>query len=198
MGNLKSVSNCLKYLNIKNIVTDNPRVIMNANGIILPGVGAFKDAMIQLRKKNLIDVIYKIVDEGKPLLGICLGLQLLYSRSSEMGETKGLNIIEGDVIEFDKAKVDKVPHIGWNNVKFQDLNHFLIEDIPDNSFFYFANSYYVISKKSNYCIGLTRYRDIEFSSIVGRNHIIATQFHPEKSSKNGIKICQNFINYCKK
>jgi len=198
MGNLKSISKCLKHLNINAIITDNPKIIMNANGIILPGVGAFGDAMAYLKEKKLINVIYDAVDNGKPLFGVCLGLQLLFSISFEMGKTKGLDLIKGKVIAFEKAKVDKIPHIGWNNVKFQEKNHFLIEGIPDNSYFYFVHSFYTIPEKMDYSIGLTRYGKVEFSSIIGKEHLIATQFHPEKSSKNGIKIYQNFINFCKK
>ncbi|MFW9939013.1 MAG: imidazole glycerol phosphate synthase subunit HisH [Candidatus Thorarchaeota archaeon] len=198
MGNLKSISKCLKYLNVNSFITDNPNLIKDSNGIILPGVGAFKNAMRNLKEKDLVNLIEDVVKEGKPILGICLGLQLLCSKSFEMGETKGLDLIKGKVVAFEKTKVEKIPHIGWNNVKFQDMNHFLVEGIPDNSFFYFVHSFYAVPKKSEYSIGLTDYGKMQFSSIVGKNHIIATQFHPEKSSKNGIKLYQNFINFCKK
>ncbi|MFX1558303.1 MAG: imidazole glycerol phosphate synthase subunit HisH, partial [Promethearchaeota archaeon] len=118
MGNLKSISKCLKYLNVNSLITDNPKLIKASNGIILPGVGAFKNAMRNLKEKDLVNLIEDVVKEGKPILGICLGLQLLYSKSFEMGETKGLDLIKGKVVAFEKTKVEKIPHIGWNNVKF--------------------------------------------------------------------------------
>jgi glutamine amidotransferase len=198
MGNLKSIYKCFKHLNIEAIISDNSKVILNADGVILPGVGAFKDAIKNLEKKQLIDILYQVVDEGKPLFGICLGLQLLLSKSYEMGETNGIDLIEGIVVAFDKEDVDKIPQIGWNNVQFQNFNHFLVKEIPDNSFFYFVHSYYVIPKNNENILGLTKYGNIEFSSIISKDNIVGTQFHPEKSSENGIKMYQNFINFCKK
>ncbi|MFX1410193.1 MAG: imidazole glycerol phosphate synthase subunit HisH [Promethearchaeota archaeon] len=198
MGNLKSIYNCLKHLNINAIITDDPKIILDTNGIILPGVGAFKDAMKYLREKGLIEVINQIIEEDKPLFGICLGLQLLYSKSFEMGETNGLDIIKGKVIAFDRAKVGKVPQIGWNNVKFKNPEHFLLKGIKDNSFFYFVHSFFGIPENKDYILGLTKYRETEFCSIFSTNNIVATQFHPEKSSKNGIRIFQNFIDFCRK
>ncbi|MFW9951352.1 MAG: imidazole glycerol phosphate synthase subunit HisH, partial [Candidatus Thorarchaeota archaeon] len=116
MGNLKSIQKCLNYLDVQNIITADPKVIIEADGIILPGVGAFGVAMKNLLQKNLIEVINQIALEKKPLLGICLGLQLLFSKSEEMGEFEGLNLINGNVTIFPKKVVVKIPHIGWNNV----------------------------------------------------------------------------------
>ena len=198
MGNLKSVYKCLKYLNVNSSITSDPNTILNADGVILPGVGAFGDAIKHLKEKNLIDIIHQLVNEGKPLLGICLGLQLLFGTSSEMGSFKGLDLIKGDVILFDVSKVIKVPHIGWNNVDIQNLDHFLIQGIPNQSYFYFVHSFYSVPKNEENILGLTKYGDTEFCSIASRDNVIATQFHPEKSSKYGIKIYQNFIDFCKK
>jgi len=198
MGNLKSIYKCLKYLNTDAIISDNPRIINDADGVILPGVGAFRDAMKRLNEKNLIDLIHQITNEGKPIFGICLGLQILLSKSFEMGETEGLNIIKGTVVAFDKLKVEKVPQIGWNNVKFQCLDHFLVQEIENNSFFYFVHSFYGIPEKQENILGLTEYRKFEFCSMVCKDNVVATQFHPEKSSKNGIRIYQNFLDFCKK
>lgn len=198
MGNLKSIYKCLKYLNTDAIITDNPRIINDADGVIFPGVGAFRDAMKRLNEKNLIEIIHQITSEGKPIFGICLGLQLLLTRSFEMGETEGLNIIRGKVVAFDKLKVKKVPQIGWNSVKFQNLDHFLVQGIKNNSFFYFVHSFYGIPENQQNILGLTEYRRFEFCSMVCKDNVIATQFHPEKSSKNGIRIYQNFLEFCKK
>ena len=198
MGNLKSISKLLQYLNVKSIITSKKKEILNADGVILPGVGAFGDAMNHLKEKNLIPIINDIDSENKPLFGICLGQQLLFSKSYEMGEHEGLDLIKGSVISFDLEKVNKVPQIGWNSVEFKNTDHYLIQDIPDNSYFYFVHSFYVIPDNKNNILGSTQYGDIEFSSIVFKDNIIGTQFHPEKSSKDGIKMYQNFIEYCKK
>ena len=198
MGNLKSVYKCLKYLNVNSSITSDPNVILNADGVILPGVGAFGDAIKHLKEKNLIDIIHQLVNEGKPLLGICLGLQLLFGTSSEMGSFKGLDLIKGDVILFEVSKVIKVPHIGWNNVVIQNLDHFLIQGIPNQSYFYFVHSFYSVPKNEENILGLTKYRDVEFCSIAFKDNVIATQFHPEKSSKHWIMIYKNFVDFCKK
>jgi glutamine amidotransferase len=197
MGNLKSIYKCLRHLGIEAMITDNPDVILDSDGVILPGVGAFGDAMKHLKEKNLIQIIRQLVNNDKPLFGICLGQQLIFSRSYEMGEYKGLDLIEGEVIPFDTSKVDKVPQIGWNSVKILKDDHFLLQGIPNNSYFYFVHSFYSVPKDKDTILGLTTYGDISFCSIVTLNNIVATQFHPEKSSKYGIKIYQNFIDFCK-
>ena len=198
MGNLKSIYKCLKHLNAESIITDDSKTILNADGVILPGVGAFGDAMKHLKQKSLVPVIEQVVMNGTPLFGVCLGQQLTFSKSTEMGEHEGLDLIEGDVIKFDLSKVDKVPQIGWNSVNFINDEHFLVQGIPNNSYFYFVHSFYVVPRNKENIVGLTQYGDIEYSSIISKNNIIATQFHPEKSSKNGIKMYQNFIDFCKK
>lgn len=198
MGNLKSIYKCLKHLGVGSSITSNIKIILESNGAILPGVGAFGNAMKHLKEKNLINTIYQIVNEGKPLLGICLGLQLLFPKSSEMGDFKGLELIKGDIISFDINKVNKVPQIGWNSVDFQDKDHFLVQGIPNNSYFYFVHSFYSVPDNKKNILGLTRYGEIEFCSMISNDNIFATQFHPEKSSKYGIKIYQNFIDFCKK
>ena len=198
MGNLKSIFKCLKHLNIESKITDNPKLILDSDGVILPGVGAFGDAMMHLKEKSLIPIINQVVKENKPLFGICLGLHLLYSKGYEMGEFEGLDIIPGEVIIFDDLKVDKIPQIGWNNVEFQNDKHFLIQKIPNKSYFYFVHSFYGVPKNMENVVGITKYGDIEFCSIVSKDNVFATQFHPEKSSKYGIQIYQNFIDFCKK
>lgn len=198
MGNLKSIYKCLKHLNVKSTITSNPETILNADGVILPGVGAFGDAIKNLEEKNLIKVINQLVNDAIPLFGICLGLQLLFESSSEMGNFRGLDLIKGKVILFDIKKVGKVPHIGWNSVELTNLKHFLVQGIPDNSYFYFVHSYYSLPNNEENILGLTNYGNVKFCSIVAKDNIVATQFHPEKSSASGIKIYQNFIDFCKK
>jgi glutamine amidotransferase len=197
MGNLKSIYKVLRHLNVEGIITSNRKEIKDADGVILPGVGAFGDAMKNLNEKDLSTLIIDLVIDKKPLFGVCLGQQMLFSKSSEMGQYKGLNIIEGDVLRFDTSKVDKVPQIGWNSVQFTDETHFLLQGIPNNSYFYFVHSYYGIPKKDENILGKTKYGDTEFCSIVCKENVIATQFHPEKSSNYGIMMYKNFIQYCK-
>jgi len=198
MGNLKSIYKCLKHINVESVITDNPKVILNADGVILPGVGAFGDAMRHLNEKNLIPIIHQVAEEGKPLFGICLGLQLLFSKSSEMGRHDGLDLIKGEVVPFDISKVDKVPQIGWNSVRFIDGTHFLVQGIPNESFFYFVHSFYGIPKDEKIILGQTKYGELEYCSVVCKDNVFATQFHPEKSSKNGIQLYRNFIQFCRK
>jgi glutamine amidotransferase len=198
MGNLKSIQNILKFLNVESEITYNSSRILNSDGVILPGVGAFGDAMENLKNRKLISTINSLICQKKPLLGICLGLQLLFSESHEYGISRGLDVISGLVIKFDKKKVDKIPQIGWNNVDFQDKEHFLVQGIPNNSFFYFVHSYYGIPKDETSILGKTKYRKVEFASMIQKGSVIATQFHPEKSGKKGIMLYRNFINYCKR
>ena len=198
MGNLKSIYKCIKHLNANAIITDDIKEIINADGVILPGVGAFGDAMKHLKEKNLIPVLNQIVKDKKPLFGICLGQQLIFTRSYEMGEHKGLNLVKGEVIPFDISKVEKVPQIGWNSVEFLKSNNFLIQKIPNNSYFYFVHSFYTNPENKDVIVGITKYGAIEYCSIINKDNIIATQFHPEKSSKHGIQMYDNFIKYCRK
>ncbi|MBD3197782.1 MAG: imidazole glycerol phosphate synthase subunit HisH [Candidatus Lokiarchaeota archaeon] len=198
LGNLKSISKLLNHLNVKNKITAEDNEILDADGIILPGVGAFRDAMSNLKDRCLIPILRKSISQKKPLFGICLGMQLLFSKSFEMGETRGLDFINGEVLLFDKSKVDKVPQIGWNSVNFTKINNYLINNIASSSYFYFVHSYYCVPENKELILGKTKYGEIEFCSMICKDNIIATQFHPEKSSKDGIEIYRNFINYCKR
>jgi glutamine amidotransferase len=123
---------------------------------------------------------------------------MLFSQSTEMGRHDGLDIIQGKVISFDKTLVGKIPQIGWNNVFFSNEDHFMVQGIPNNSYYYFVHSYYAIPNENSTILGKTKYGETEFCSMVSQNNVIATQFHPEKSGKNGIKMYQNFIQYCRK
>ena len=198
MGNLKSIYKLLRHLDVDSKITSDHNIIKNADGVILPGVGAFGDAMKQLREKNLIHLIKELTQEGKPLLGICLGHHMLFSQSTEMGQHEGLDIIQGNVISFDKMLVGKIPQIGWNNVSFLKDDHFMAQGIPNNSYYYFVHSFYAIPTDSSIILGTTKYGETDFCSMVCKDNIITTQFHPEKSGKNGIKIYQNYVQYCRK
>lgn len=188
MGNLGSVKNALDSLNISSVITSDINVIKSADKLILPGVGAFKQAMDNLKELNLIDCIKEEVKNGKPILGICLGMQLLFSRSEEYGLTEGLNILEGNIIHFRENGL-KIPHMGWNNLiipsgskLFKGLN---------NPYVYFVHSYHLVTDNKDYLLTNTIY-GYEFSCAVEYKNIFATQFHPEKSGDVGLKILKNF------
>lgn len=181
IGNLGSVKNTLDKLGINSVISDSKTIIEKASGLILPGVGAASEGMKNLRKRKLATLLIKEIQKGTPFLGICLGMQLLFSYSEE-GNTKCLNIIRGSVKKF-KSNL-KIPQIGWNSVRLK--NHLL--NISNNSPFYFVNSYYCIPKDKSLVAGQTDYGET-FCSILVKNNIVATQFHPEKSGAVG----QQFI-----
>jgi len=203
MGNLKSVSKAFETIGKKVEVTNNPKVIKKAEAIILPGVGAFGRGMDNLKKLKLIPLIYEVVKEDKPILGICLGLQLLFTKSYEHGIHKGLDIIKGEVKRF---KGVKIPHMGWNQVKIRkpetsaegrsaygrrNQKPELFKDIPDNSYFYFVHSYYVVPDDKRIISATTGYGQ-EFASAIVKDKIFGVQFHPEKSGESGLKFLENF------
>lgn len=189
MGNLMSVSNIVQKLGAKPVITSDPRKVASAGKLILPGVGACKIAMQQLEKLNLIDAIYKFIKSGKPYLGICLGLQLLFCHSEEGGGVECLKILKGNVLRF-KDDV-KIPHMGWNQVKIIKQTP-LLTGIQDNSFVYFVHSYYVEPEDKHIVMSKTYYgRD--FTSSINIDNIYGTQFHPEKSQSIGKVIIKNFL-----
>jgi glutamine amidotransferase len=197
MGNLRSVQKALEIVGARAVVTRNPKDILSAKSVVLPGVGAFKDCMTHLREFNLVDVVHKSIQSGKPFLGICLGLQLLFHQSQEFGQVPGLEILPGDVVGFaekmpERAKGSalKIPHMGWNTVQVKKSNP-LFKSIPDNSYFYFVHSYFVVPKRSDDIATTTEY-GIEFVSSVHHENIYAFQFHPEKSQKLGLTLLKNF------
>lgn len=192
MGNLASVYNaCSKFTKDVKIIK-NASDIKNLSKVILPGVGAYKDAMEHLNSDGLKDAILDFAQSGKPLLGICLGMQLLFESSEEFGYTKGLELIDGKVVKFDKTKMSedlKIPHMGWN--KIINKNNPLFKDLKD-PYLYFVHSYHIITNDNN-IIGKTNY-GYEFASAVNKDNIFGFQPHPEKSHNNGLKILENFIN----
>ena len=192
MGNLASVFNaCSKFTNNVKIVKDATQ-IKDLSKLILPGVGAYKDAMEHLNQNNLKDEILNFAQSGKPLLGICLGMQLLFESSQEFGHTKGLNLIDGEVVKFDKSKMNedlKIPHMGWNILKTKDNP--LFKGLV-NPYLYFVHSFHAVTDDKN-VIATTNY-GYEFVSAVNKDNIFGFQPHPEKSHNNGLKILENFIN----
>ncbi|MCF6246329.1 MAG: imidazole glycerol phosphate synthase subunit HisH [Desulfobacula sp.] len=191
MGNLRSVEKAFKKIGANVVITNEYSVIKNADKIVLPGVGAFKEGMENLRQLALIDLLNKEILENKKIfLGICLGMQLIGSKSYEVEETKGLGWISGESVKFN-SKTLKVPHVGWNNISYTNKN-VLFDNIPDQTDFYFVHSYYFKSE-AEYDSSLTNY-GVDFVSSVNRKNIFGCQFHPEKSQKYGLEILTNFAN----
>lgn len=187
IGNLASVKNALDKLGVESKISSDSLVIKNADALILPGVGAAGQGMMNLIKKGLDKVIVEEIKNGKPFLGICLGMQLLFEKSEE-GNAKCLGILKGSVKKFKKMR--KVPQIGWNKVDIEQRLD-LFKGIDDKSYFYFVNSYYCLPKDKKIIAGLTNYGET-FASIVMKNNIVGVQFHPEKSGKIGFQLLENF------
>lgn len=193
MGNIKSVQKGFIKIGSEAVVTSDPEVIANSKGIVLPGVGAFKDCMKNLDDLRLLDLIKKEIHKGKPYLGICLGLQILFTESEEFGICKGLDIFKGRVVRFRFDKNIhglKIPHMGWNTVKLLKRPP-IFEDISDESYFYFVHSYYVVPEDKEIVSGITEY-GVNFVSLIWKDNVFATQFHPEKSQELGLRILKGF------
>jgi len=193
MGNLRSVEKGFLKVGADVRVTNKPEDVLKADGIVLPGVGAFRDCMGELTNLNLINAVVDSIKQGKPYLGICLGLQILFSESDEFGKCNGLDILKGRVIRFDlENKELKIPQMGWNQLNIKKDNP-LFEGVPDKSYFYFVHSYYVAPDDSSVIATTTDY-GIEFTSSVWKDNIYAVQFHPEKSQNLGLQVLRNFGN----
>ena len=190
MGNLRNVQRGFEKVGFEAKVTRSKREIDRASAIVLPGVGAFKDCMVNLEKYNLIEPILRSVEKGKPYFGICLGLQILFSESEEFGFHKGLDVVKGKVVRFKADPDHKVPHMGWNTVKMQKEVP-MLKRIKSGDFFYFVHSYYVVPEKNEWVATTTHY-GTSFTSGIWKENIFATQFHPEKSQENGLRILETF------
>ena len=197
LGNLFSVNQACKRIGLNASISSDPKEIKNADGLILPGVGAFKQAMSNLKQFDLVKPLNDFVESGKPLFGICLGLQLLFSKSDEFGETKGLGFIKGSIKKFNLAEISsqenkyKIPNIGWNIITQDDdqiWNKTPLNDLENNSFMYFVHSYYIDPKDKNIITSFSKYGDFIYPSSIYSKNIFATQFHPEKSGEIGLKI----------
>lgn len=193
IGNVKSLYRSLAKVGADVEITADRQKIRTADGLVLPGVGAFEPAITNL--SPLINNIYDEIKRGKPMLGICLGLQLLFSASHEGGYFKGLDIIPGEVAHFPPMPL-KVPHMGWNSIRIQKPDHPLYVGIPQDAYVYFVHSFFGSPINSNHILTLTEY-GINFPSSVGNKNVFATQFHPEKSGQVGLNILKNFIQYTK-
>lgn len=189
-GNLQSVKKAFDFIGAESVITDNPEVINACDRILLPGVGSFGDAMDSMHKSGLIETVKQNALSGKPFLGICLGLQLLFEESEESPGVKGLGIFKGKIKKFSSDMGLKIPHIGWNSLEIKQ-NDTLFKNIPENSYVYFVHSYYLHAEDENDIATVTNY-GIDFHSAVGKNNIFATQFHPEKSGDVGLQILRNF------
>lgn len=189
-GNLKSVYKALRFLGREAVITRDHDVIRNAERVILPGVGSFGDAMGKLHEYGLIPVIQEVVENGTPFLGICLGLQLLFEESEESPGVKGLGLLKGKILRIPDREGLKVPHIGWNSLKF-DHPGMLFRGLKENEYVYFVHSYYLKAEEEDIVTASTEY-GVPIHASVQRGNLFACQFHPEKSSSVGLKILKNF------
>lgn len=194
LGNLRSVTKALEAVGAKADLSNDPEKIVRARGAVLPGVGAFSAGMKNLRSLDLLPAIHRRIAEGKPLLGICLGLQLLFTVSEEHGLHDGLNVIPGRVVRFSGGL--KIPHMGWNTVRpvRRVPATYIFDGVPDDSFFYFVHSYYVLPEDESVVAATTEY-GVEFASAVAKDNLFGVQFHPEKSGDIGLKVLENFVKY---
>lgn len=197
LGNLYSITKALEFLGFNNaIISNNKDIILSADGIILPGVGAFSAGMQGLVEKGLVEVLKEFVSTDKPVLGICLGAQIMMSKGYEFGEHAGLNFVEGVVETFPKSVslVEKIPHVGWNGVYGNNnWTDSVFNDVEKNSNFYFTHSYIMKPADPKYVFAMTKYGNYEFCSVIKKGNVYGTQFHPEKSGEVGLKVIKNFI-----
>lgn len=190
MGNLRSVQKGFEKMGHQAVVTSDPAAVAAAEKVVLPGVGAFEDAMHELRRRDLVGTVRQAIDSGKPFLGICLGLQLLFDVGYENGRHEGLGVLAGDVVRFDLPHEYKVPHMGWNRLLIRRRAP-LLEGLVDGTHVYFVHSYYVVPKDPAVIATETEY-PTPFTSMIWRDNVFATQFHPEKSQADGLRILKNF------
>jgi glutamine amidotransferase len=195
MGNLRSVQKGFEKLGFKAEVTADPQVLLKADRVVLPGVGAFPDCMRNLEQGGFVEPILRVIREGRPFLGICLGLQLLFTESEEFGLHQGLNVIPGRVVRFPDGMVEcgeelKIPHMGWNQLSFKRRSP-AFAGLEEGANFYFVHSFYVKPEDEDVVATTTTY-GIEFCSSIWKENIVATQFHPEKSQEKGLRILKNF------
>ncbi len=189
-GNLKSVEKALKYLNEDVIVTRNKDELLNADGVILPGVGSFGDAMDKLDTYGLIDTIRQITENKTPFMGICLGLQLLFEKSDEAPGVEGLGLLKGSILRIPEESGLKIPHIGWNSLELSNSGR-LFKGIEQDSYVYFVHSYYLKAEDEEIVKASTEY-GTHIHASVEKDNVFACQFHPEKSGEIGLKILKNF------
>ena len=190
-GNIKSVEKALKALGYEAVLTRDRETLLQADHVILPGVGAFGDAMEKLHSYGLVDVIHEIVEQKIPFLGICLGLQLMFESSEETPGVKGLSLLEGEIVRIPETGDLKIPHIGWNSLKYPNPGR-LFQGINEDVYVYFVHSYYLKAQEREIVKATTEYGTLIDAS-VEKDNVFGCQFHPEKSSDVGMKILQNFL-----
>ncbi len=194
-GNIKSVEKAFQYLGAQTVVTRDPKEIYKADRVVLPGVGAFADAMKRIDQYGIRESIHEVVDKGIPFLGICLGLQLLFESSEELGESEGLGILRGKIQQIpgtdDDGNTYKVPQIGWNSLKFPREGK-LFKNLPEDPYVYFVHSYYLNATDKSIVTATTDY-SVTIDASVESGNVFACQFHPEKSADVGMQILQNFL-----
>ena len=194
MGNLGSVVNALRYLEEDVRLISKHKELDHCHSVIVPGVGAFGDCMSNLKERGFIDLIQQWIDSGKPLMGICLGLQILFSGSEESDGVEGLSIFDGTVKKFELSSERKVPQIGWNRMQITNSECPVFEGIDNHSYFYLVHSYYVVPNNQTLIAGETSY-GVDYCSCVWKDNVFATQFHPEKSQDVGLKMLKNFATW---
>lgn len=188
MGNLRSVQKAFEYLGYKAVITQQPSEIQKADKVVLPGVGAFKDAMQTIKQKGIDKVLYDVVEQKKPLLGICLGMQMFFEKSYEYGEHKGLAILQGEIVKLPEGV--KIPHMGWNSLNIKKKNP-LFEGLSQEPYVYFVHSYYLEAMEQSDVAATTEYITKVHASVEHGN-LFGCQFHPEKSGETGLQILRNF------
>ena len=193
MGNIRNVQRGLQLAGADAYVSTQPKELVNADAIVLPGVGAFRDAIKNLSPFSKI--LLKMIDSRIPVIGICLGLQLLFTQSTEDGLHQGLDVFQGQILRLPENQ--KVPQMGWNTLAIVDANNPLVQGIPDRSYVYFVHSYYAQTERREDIVAVTHY-GVDVPAIVTRETVFATQFHPEKSGKVGQQMLKNFVKYVKK
>ena len=190
-GNIKSVEKALNYLGEEAIITRDHDEIVNSDKVILPGVGAFADAMEKIHRYGLEETIHEVVEKNIPFLGICLGLQLMFESSDEGPGVKGLGLLPGKILRIPKSRDLKIPHMGWNNIKVKEDSR-LFKGLPENPYVYFVHSYYLQADDEDIVAATTEY-GVKIHAAVEKDNIFACQFHPEKSSTVGLQILKNFV-----
>lgn len=191
-GNIKSVEKALQYLGQDVKITDSPEEILAADKVILPGVGAFGDAMANLKQRGLDTVLRQVAERGIPFLGICLGLQLLFERSDESPGVEGLGILPGEILRIPAEEGLKIPHIGWNSLHLEHGGR-LFAGIEEQAYVYFVHSYYLKAEEEN-CVKASTEYGVHIHASVEKDNVFACQFHPEKSGDVGLQILRNFVN----
>lgn len=199
IGNVKSISNAFKKNGVDVNLTNIKSQILESDGLVLPGVGAFSEGMKNLKELDLINTIYEFIKTKKPFLGICLGMQLMLEKSEEFGIFDGLGLVKGKVIKLEKSENEDIPHISWGNLLSSEIswNNSILNGISKNDYVYFVHSYIAVPKNTSSILSNTSFGNEIFCSSIKQNNMYGCQFHPEKSGKVGLKIIENFIKICK-